>query len=505
DVKAEMVPVRAGSIHLNILKLLEYGPCYNCFSIVGAYMVEPGVLNVDIQITHPFANLDFSIFDVRGIIIFEGEHDFNELDRYISDPALGDGELVNAEGFTSLYNCLTYGWAGELVTYCPGILSTPSMPEADCNGFLRHNTNNPANTRNAFYAGDSVTRTYTLRMPTTEFKLGYAVDANWAVPISSPVTDPITDFGVNANCQEPWKIEVSCPPIDAGGYTDLTIDVYDYEGAMTLWPPELECPELFNGVLEAAWLSEGGGYSHWIATINNYNGAGAGTYKCLLKVEAVENDPDGAPWLDVSAYQVFDVEVSGGGPTGDGWARTWGGASIDRGAGVAIDSAGNIYVAGYFDYYIEFDFPEGDDIYFLDPEEPDQSYLVKFSPSGAYEWSRAWGGSSDSDRAYAVAADGIGHIFVTGRYEGSSDFDPGPGVDMRTCENSWTDVYVSMFDTSGNYYWVRTWGGTGDDEGLGVAADVFGNVFVAGIFEGSADFDPGGGYDGHSSFGDDDA
>jgi len=498
----EIVPVREASAHWNVLSWLENGPCTNCFAIAGIAPSGTGTLLVDIAISHPFPTPNLTGFDVRGVPIFNGSYAFPVSGLTLSNRAAGDGELVNADGYTALYAADTQGSGpGGKQGYQQGRFASDTPPDATLNGYRRHISNDPANTRNAFYAGDSVTVTYEVDMPNGPFVFGYAVDACWAPPISKPVDDPMTDFGPGANCSEPWKIDVSGPPIGAGGSTVLTIDVYDRQGRDSHYTPMVECPALYLGAYSASHTLDGAGFSRWVVTVDNANGAGIGEYRCLVRVEDKDNDPSGMPWLDLTAYQVFNVAVSVA-PPEQGWARIWGGASLDRGVGVATDSAGNIYVAGYFDYYIEFDFPEGDDIYFLDPETPDQSYLCKFSSTGAYRWSRVWGGSSDDDRAQAVAVDASGNVYVAGWFEGTADFDPGDGVESRTSVNIWSDVYLSKFDSSGNFLWVRTWGGTGEDCANGLAADGSGSVFTMGEFEESADFDPGAGADNHYSNGD---
>ena len=314
DVKTEIIPARIGSMHLNILKLLEYAPCTDCFEITGVYVPEPGKIFVDIQITHPFDDLNLTVFDVRGIMMFNGSHVFPASGLTISDSSMGDGELLNAEGYTTLYNGSTFGEAGDLFTYFPGNLSTPTIPDSELNGFLRYIA--PENPRNALYPEYYVKQTYFLKMPTSGmFSLGYAVDANWWPPIDTPVDNPMIDFDLNANCPEPWKITVTemGPGLtDEGGQTVLSIDVYDYEGKDTLVPPNVECPELFNGVIEATWSYDDSGYSHYEATINNTNLASQGDYWCLISVEANENasSPD---YLDLTAYQVITLTVSDAG------------------------------------------------------------------------------------------------------------------------------------------------------------------------------------------------
>jgi uncharacterized delta-60 repeat protein len=316
DVKYEIIPLRESEIHLNILKLLEVGPCTNCFKIVGFNIPVPGVLNVDIEIKHPFPDLDLSVFDMRGIIMFNGSLSFPAAGETISDSALGDGALLNADGYTALYNGSTIGApVGDFQKYFPGNLSTANIPNATVNGYLRHNTDNPANTRNAFYAGDAVTRTYSLKMPTVGvFRLGYAVDANWWPATSTPVDDPIADFGPEANCPEAWKVVVTEEPIgqgltDQGGQTKLLIDVYDWQGKTTHHDPVVECPELFDGLLTATWVSDGSDYTRYETTISNTKLASIGDYICLVSVEANENDSVGKPWLDLKAYQLQTLTV----------------------------------------------------------------------------------------------------------------------------------------------------------------------------------------------------
>ncbi|MCK4719352.1 hypothetical protein KAU08_01760, partial [bacterium] len=213
----EIIPVRQGEVHLNVLKLLEITSCTDCFRVVGFNFPEPDKLTIDIQIDHPFDSLDFSAFDLRGIIMFHGSHEFPICGKSTSDPALGDGAVLNPDGYTALYNGSTITAPdGELKKYLPGKLATSEVPDSDINGYKYFITDDPSNNRNAFYAGSSDVRTFSLQLPTGPFVIGYAVDANWWLPISSPVDDPLTDFDVNANCIEPWKVVVTGEPVGKG-------------------------------------------------------------------------------------------------------------------------------------------------------------------------------------------------------------------------------------------------------------------------------------------------
>ncbi|MCX6646448.1 MAG: PKD domain-containing protein, partial [bacterium] len=313
--KIEVIPVREAEIHLNILKFLEGFPCANCFKIVGFNIPQPGYLNVDLEVDHPFPDLTYSVFDVRGIMMFPGTHEFPVAGKSASDPLFGDGALLNPDGYTALYNGSTItAPIGDLQKYYQGKFATSAIPDSDINGFRYYITDNPANNRNAFFAGSSDVQTFSLKLPPAPLVLGYAVDASWWMPISTPVDDPLTDFDTNANCPEPWKISVTEQPIgqgltDAGGQTKLLLDVYDWQGKSTYHAPVIECPEIFDSTLTSTWVMDGSDYSQYEVTISNTNMAAVGEYTCLIGVEDNGNDPVGKPWLDLSAYQLQNLTV----------------------------------------------------------------------------------------------------------------------------------------------------------------------------------------------------
>ncbi|MCH8890811.1 MAG: hypothetical protein IH827_07025, partial [Myxococcales bacterium] len=89
-----------------------------------------------------------------------------------------------------------------------------------------------------------------------------------------------------------------------------------------------------------------------------------------------------------------------------------------------------------------------------------------------------------------MAVDAAGNVYTTGFFLGTADFDPGPGTFNLTSAGS-VDVFVQKLDTAGNPVWAVGMGGTGTDQGLGVAVDGAGNVYTSGFFQGTADFDPG--------------
>ncbi|GAH01347.1 unnamed protein product, partial [marine sediment metagenome] len=88
---------------------------------------------------------------------------------------------------------------------------------------------------------------------------------------------------------------------------------------------------------------------------------------------------------------------------------------------------------------------------------------------------------------------------------GTTDFDPSPeGVDNHFSASS-NDAFLSKIDSNGNYLWAVTWGGTGADNCFDIIEDSNDNIYVAGSFRDTVDFDPSGGVDNHTSIGSADA
>jgi hypothetical protein len=91
----------------------------------------------------------------------------------------------------------------------------------------------------------------------------------------------------------------------------------------------------------------------------------------------------------------------------------------------------------------------------------------------------------------AMKTDVAGNIYTTGKFEGTVDFDPGAGVFNLVASNSFYDIFVSKLDAAGNFVWAKKMGGAEDDVSYGITIDASGNVYTAGYFSLTADFDPG--------------
>jgi len=168
----------------------------------------------------------------------------------------------------------------------------------------------------------------------------------------------------------------------------------------------------------------------------------------------------------------------------------------------AVDGAA--YVAGWWENgLVDFDPGPGTDEH--DPGYADNGYLSKFNTKGDFQWVRNWGDAEDpfSQMLYvnSLDANNSGDIVVIGSFKGHEvNFAPGPGLNKHSSNGDW-DIFLSKFDSGGNFHWAKTWGAAAQnlDYGLGVAVEESGISYATGWFCGACDFDPGSGEDWHDT------
>ncbi|UOQ71409.1 SBBP repeat-containing protein [Hymenobacter cellulosilyticus] len=109
--------------------------------------------------------------------------------------------------------------------------------------------------------------------------------------------------------------------------------------------------------------------------------------------------------------------------------------------------------------------------------------ITKYGPDGAFAWAQQIGGTGE-DRTHDAAVDAAGNLYVTGYLEGSATFGDATTV---TGAGNW-DGYLAKYSSLGALQWVQTGGGTGFDQWNGLGLDAAGNPYVAGNFAGTARF-----------------
>ncbi len=182
---------------------------------------------------------------------------------------------------------------------------------------------------------------------------------------------------------------------------------------------------------------------------------------------------------------VEDAFVAKLGPSGDPlWARQLANSRYADVRGLALDPAGNAYVAGSVAGALGFQGPGVDagNVYdaSVDPcmVLPNQclqtAYVVKVSPAGDLDWAQGYPDLGQGATS-AVAVDGTGVPMIIGWAMNIAFLDGGPAweyVDER-------EFMLRLDPKDGTTTWSAAFGGAGGSQ-QGIARDVLGNTVLAG-------------------------
>jgi hypothetical protein len=151
-----------------------------------------------------------------------------------------------------------------------------------------------------------------------------------------------------------------------------------------------------------------------------------------------------------------------------------GGEAEDQGLAIALDEADDIYVAGYTE---SEDFPVRNNATAFN--DATDAFVLKFRPGETnLSYSMLLGGG-DFDFAQSIKVDLLRHAYVLGN-TASTTF-PVTNAFQPTYRGGSYDVFLSKVAPEGNGLVFSTFlGGSGQEEGLGIALDPDGNAILTG-------------------------
>ncbi len=188
---------------------------------------------------------------------------------------------------------------------------------------------------------------------------------------------------------------------------------------------------------------------------------------------------------------------------GSVWAGNFGSNGTDYAKGIALDGSGNVLVTGGWgsgsttaSQNNNFN-PNGSPAVKLTNRGNFDTYIAKLVPAAngslTLSWAKGIGGTG-SDWGQGVVADAAGNVYSTGLFTGTVNFNPNKGKANYLTGGG---AYVSKLSPSGNFVaaagMAGSANGSGQGNGRAIALDGAGNVYITGVFFGSADFNPTGG------------
>jgi hypothetical protein len=171
-------------------------------------------------------------------------------------------------------------------------------------------------------------------------------------------------------------------------------------------------------------------------------------------------------------FNAFVVKLD---PTGALLYSTYLGGSVsDYGSSIAVDSAGNAYVAGVA---TSPNFPRANAMQ-ADLVGPSDAYVAKLNPSGTRLIYSTYLGGPGIDGAMSIAVDSEGSAYLTGV---TSTFPTTAGALQPAHAGGMFDAFVAKLNPSGTALVYSTHlGGSGVDRGFRIAVDNAGNAYVTG-------------------------
>ena len=213
----------------------------------------------------------------------------------------------------------------------------------------------------------------------------------------------------------------------------------------------------------------GATYSTDFPTVNPqqpFNAGGADAFVTKL-------DPTGT-------VELFSSYLGGSGQENDYNTRV-------ESSGVAVDSAGNVYLAGRTN---SIDFPMSHALFGSYRGGDEDGFVAKLSADGSTLLYSTYLGGEDNDSAHGIAVDSAGNMYITGGTRSVSDFPISPGA-FQPSSGGGTDAYIVKIDPTqtgvASFVYGSYLGGGGMDRGRAVVVDSSGNAYVTGSTD-SADF-----------------
>lgn len=152
-----------------------------------------------------------------------------------------------------------------------------------------------------------------------------------------------------------------------------------------------------------------------------------------------------------------------------------GGTGSDVGHGIAVDPAGNVYLAGDT---TSNNFPTKNPIQPAVRGVPD-AFIAKLNAAGAEIAFATYLGGGRADNCYGIAIDSQNNIYVTGA---TASLDLNVSNALQSDNLGGLDGFAAKIAADGTFFIYSTYlGGSGNDLGYGIAVDSAGNAYITGF------------------------
>jgi hypothetical protein len=257
----------------------------------------------------------------------------------------------------------------------------------------------------------------------------------------------------------------------SGGSSDAFVSKLDSNGNF-IWATQLE--------------STGGGICRKISIDSLGNIYTSGSF-----TDTAYFDPNTGSFSSISegARDIFVCKLDTSGNLN--WARTVGGTLNDESFSLVAGNSGKVYITGVYSDTVDFD--PGASVLIKTSNGGGDIFLMELDSAGNFGWAQVIGGSSD-DFGVSIELDNSENIYLNGIFADTVDFDPGPGIyHLTTPPTAVASTFTCKLTNAGTFMWALGLGTIPYLFSKPMTLDASDNVYLAGGFVGTSDFDPGNG------------
>ena len=171
------------------------------------------------------------------------------------------------------------------------------------------------------------------------------------------------------------------------------------------------------------------------------------------------------------------------------WVKQFTGTDNIYIRGIAVDGIGGFCLTGNFKGTCDFD--PGIATFEMTAVGVKNAFTVKLNELGGFVWAKQIKGTTQTS-GHVVSVDQAGNVYTGGDFFSEADLDPGPGELIFNVTGEGAEAFVQKLNSSGDLIWGRQFEGTGFTECHlnSIETDQDENVYLAGYFLGTVDFDP---------------
>lgn len=177
------------------------------------------------------------------------------------------------------------------------------------------------------------------------------------------------------------------------------------------------------------------------------------------------------------------------------WAKSIGGTAADEGSTLAISPDDNyIYFGGTFRNTVDFDPSSSSTANLTSHSTGKSGFIAKWNSNGQHVWVRSYTqigtNSTFLEEVSHLSVDANQDIYVVGSFDVELDFNVSGSTPRAIVPKGSSDAFLHKLNSNGEHQWVRTFGGSGTDEGLGIRLSPDGKLVIAYLFSTMIDVRP---------------